>query len=415
MANVQDEYKAFIKDFAITADTRVRNATLEETTQNRDKYWRNWCKLAEILRVDPELDETKVPYQLKARALTIFGAAVRKGIYGNCKQVVRDTVSTAISAIGQTITMDGRNGKENPVMQQGSKHQFIAPVHRMLQGFANDDPPTTKKLPIGVDIPEFLCDLGCSEHAKPKDLRVGLLIIVAFYYLLRVGEYTSRLRNGQHETKKTINFRVCDVTFFKYDENGTLRLLPSDAKPEERLEADGATLRLMDQKNGWKNVCIHQQSNGKPLKNPVVALAMIVNDIMSFTNDRTEWLSAFQDGGRTQHVIAKDISSALKFAATKLDYPNERIIPIDRIDTHSIRAGGANALSLMGYKEHQIQKMGRWRGKTFKEYISDCLSNFTDGMSKAMSTPLKFVNIAAAGQSVNIQDVTNDPTYATAA
>ena len=244
---------------------------------------------------------------------------------------------------------------------------------------------------------------------------MGLLIIVAFYYLLRVGEYTSRLRNGQHETKKTINFRVCDVTFFKYDENGTLRLLPSDAKPEERLEADGATLRLMDQKNGWKNVCIHQQSNGKPLKNPVVALAMIVNDIMSFTNNRTEWLSAFQDGGRTQHVIAKDISSALKFAATKLDYPNERIIPIDRIDTHSIRAGGANALSLMGYKEHQIQKMGRWRGKTFKEYISDCLSNFTDGMSKAMSTPLKFVNIAAAGQSVNIQDVTNDPTYATAA
>ena len=50
---------------------------------------------------------------------------------------------------------------------------------------------------------------------------------------------------------------MCDVTFFKYDENGTLRLLPSDAKPEERLEADGATLRLMDQKNGWKNVCIH--------------------------------------------------------------------------------------------------------------------------------------------------------------
>ena len=167
----------------------------------------------------------------------------------------------------------------------------------MLQGFANNDPSTTKKLPVDVDVPEFLVDLGCSEHASPKDCQVGLLALVAFYFLLRVGEYTSKLRNGQHETKKTVNFRVCDVTFFKRDENGRLRLLQSDAMPEQRLSADGATLRLMDQKNGWKNVCIHQQSNGKPLKNPVVALAMIVNDITSFTNNRTEWLSAFQEGG----------------------------------------------------------------------------------------------------------------------
>ena len=298
-------------------------------------------------------------------------------------------------------------------MQEG-KNQFIEPVHRMLQGFSNDDPPTTKKLPVDVDVPEFLYDLGCSKHASAKDARVGLLVLIAFYFLLRVGEYTSKLRNGQHETKKTVNFRVCDVTFFKKDENEKLRLLPPDATPEERLEADGATLRLLDQKNGWKNVCIHQQKNGKQ-QCPVKALAMIVNDILSFTNDRTEWLSAFQNKGRVQHVIASDISSALKFAAAKCEYPTERVIPIDRIDTHSLRAGGANALSLAGYKEHQIQKMGRWRGKTFKEYISDQLSNFTDGMSEAMSKTFKFVNIAAAGQSVTLQDVTNDPAYAPAA
>ena len=164
-----DKVRDFIKDFAITADTGIRGATLEETTRNREKYWRNWCKLAGIMGVDPELDEGKVPYQLKARALTIFGAAVRKGVYGNCKQVAKASVSTAISAIGQTITMDGRNGKKNPVMQEGSTKKFIEPVHRMLQGFANDDPPTTKKLPVDVDVPEFLCDLGCSEHASPKD------------------------------------------------------------------------------------------------------------------------------------------------------------------------------------------------------------------------------------------------------
>ena len=54
-------------------------------------------------------------------------------------------------------------------MQEGATKKFIELVHRMQQGFANNDPATTKKLPVDVDIPEYLCDLGCAEHAKPKD------------------------------------------------------------------------------------------------------------------------------------------------------------------------------------------------------------------------------------------------------
>ena len=47
--------------------------------------------------------------------------------------------------------------------------------------------------------------------------------------------------NGQHKTKKTVNFRVCNVTFFEKDKNERLRLIASDTTPEERLLADGAT------------------------------------------------------------------------------------------------------------------------------------------------------------------------------
>ena len=39
--------------------------------------------------------------------------------------------------------------------------------------------------------------------------------------------------------------------------------------------------------------------------------------------------------------------------------------------------------------------MGRWRGETFKEYISDQLSTFSKGMSKSMMKNFNFVNIAA--------------------
>ena len=92
-------------------------------------------------------------------------------------------------------------------------------------------------------------------------------------------------------------------------------------------------------------------------------------------------------------------------SAIKCDYPGNRGCPIDRINTHSLRSGGANSLSLAGYKEHQIQKMGRWSGKTFKEYISEQLSNFSDGMSTDMATHHDYVNIAA---SFNIFSITED-------
>ncbi len=42
----------------------------------------------------------------------------------------------------------------------------------------------------------------------------------------------------------------------------------------------------------------------------------------------------------------------------------------------------------------QIQKMGCWRGATFKEYIREELANYSDGMSKAMKTKFNFMNVA---------------------
>jgi len=77
-----------------------------------------------------------------------------------------------------------------------------------------------------------------------------------------------------------------------------------------------------------------------------------------------------------------------------LGYPTAKGIPIDRIDTHSLRSGGANALSLSGYLDTQIQKMGQRRGATFKEYIREELACFTKGMSKSIKTKFDFVNIA---------------------
>jgi hypothetical protein len=90
----------------------------------------------------------------------------------------------------------------------------------------------------------------------------------------------------------------------------------------------------------------------------------------------------------------RGITVALKRAATVLDYPIAKGIPIKWINTHSLRSRGANALSLAGCSDTQIQKMGRWRGATFKEYVRKELALFSEGMSTKMKQKFHFINVA---------------------
>ena len=113
------------------------------------------------------------------------------------------------------------------------------------------------------------------------------------------------------------------------------------------------------------------------------------------------YVSAYFVEGKRHDVSDKDMREGLKWAAAKLDYLNERGIPLDRVDTHSLRMGGANALALAGYSDTQIQKMGRWRGATFKEYVREELACYSKGMSVKMSRKFGFVNIAA-GSAVDV-------------
>jgi hypothetical protein len=92
--------------------------------------------------------------------------------------------------------------------------------------------------------------------------------------------------------------------------------------------------------------------------------------------------------------MAEDTSKHLKLAVELLHYPTWKGIPIERVDTHLLRGGGANALALFGFLDTQIQKMGRWHSATFKECIQEELANYSDGMSTAMKTKFNFMNVA---------------------
>ena len=273
----------------------------------------------------------------------------------------------------------------------------------MFDGWGKADPPTLKMLPVESDVPEFMASLGTMPDASQLDKAIGDLGLIAFYYLLRVGEYTCKAT--RNDTKQTIQFKFEDVTFFKRTKAGDLRCLPRMASDDLISTADGATLKLDNQKNGWKGACIFQEANGDPYYCPVRAVARRYLHIRKHSNNTKEMISMYWERDASPRTVtAEHISKAIKLAAGMLHYPSNKGIPVQRINTHSLRSGGANVLALSGYSDTEIQKMGRWRSSTFKEYIREELACYARNMSRKMRTKFHFVNIAGNA----FHDVTNE-------
>jgi hypothetical protein len=154
-------------------------------------------------------------------------------------------------------------------------------------------------------------------------------------------------------------------------------------------------MKLDNQKNGWKGVCVYQETNREDYLCPVRALGRHFLHIRKHGGSAKTFLSAYWSwrAGMRADVTAENISRALKLAAMELQYPTTKGIPTTRINTHSLRSGGANALALAGYSDTQIQKMGRWRGATFKEYIREELACYARNMSRDMKHKFNFDNI----------------------
>jgi hypothetical protein len=279
----------------------------------------------------------------------------------------------------------------NPTKVRGS-NKLLPRLAQIFDGWRKEDPPTTKQLPVEADVPELLAERGRKNNATQLDKAIGDLTIITFYYLLRIGEYT--VKGKRNETKQTVQFKYEDVTFFKKNAAGQLRCLPRTAAAHLITTADGATMKLDNQKNGWKGVCVYHETNGEEFLCPVRALGRRYVHIRKHGGTKTTTLSSYWVEGTRADVTAENISRALKLATTELQYPTNKGIPISRINTHSLRSGGANSLALNGYSDTQIQKMGRWRGATFKEYIREELACYARNMSRDMKRKFNFVNIA---------------------
>ena len=170
--------------------------------------------------------------------------------------------------------------------------------------------------------------------------------MIAFYYLLKSGEYTKpkfvTMKEGnRRKATCTGQFQIKDVGFF----DGCYAINKDKATQKDFLKATTVTLRLHYQKNGCMGDCITQEAipNG-----PTQALAHWVHHILS-------------NGGSCDSLLCE---CCLSDGTWDLRMDKQGIGP-DLIGAQSLRAGGAMAMKLQGVSDTIIMKQGRWSSPHF--------------------------------------------------
>jgi hypothetical protein len=255
----------------------------------------------------------------------------------------------------------------------------------MIEGYRRQDPPPKPKLAVPVQVATTAAK-AATLTTNPLEQAINDLVNIAFYFLLRVGEYTYV---STKKRTRTIQFRVQDITLWRNN-----KPIPNTASLQELLTADAATLTISNQKNGTRGELIHHETINLDTC-PTNSLARRIHHIMSVTRDPTTPISAYQPKPHAdlKHVRSSHINTKVKDLVEALGYTSAGY---DRrsVSSHSLRAGGAMAMKLNDIDRDTIKKFGRWSSDTFLMYIHEQISAFSAGVSKKMTTNIKFHNIA---------------------
>jgi hypothetical protein len=217
------------------------------------------------------------------------------------------------------------------------------------------------------------------KSATQERLRVVAdLVVVAYFYLLRICEYTYSSR-----PTRTVPLRRQDIQMWNHG-----AIIPHTAPLADLLCATGATINLENQKNGKKGSVVHHSASGDPHLDPIPALARLVHRIAHLPP--TTPIGSFgPDPNHLQRAAPSDITAAIRLGAIG-DNLTDAGYSLDRIGSHSLRSGGAINLAMNGYDQVVIMKMGRWSSNTFLTYIQSQIGELTQGIATNMARPMRF-------------------------
>jgi hypothetical protein len=113
--------------------------------------------------MNPYLQDVRFNHRM--HLTTGFASRIRRGKYSGNRTVRASTVSSALTSIGQTIALVFEH---NPFNVMGSD-KFHGRISQMLNSWKQNNPATSKKLPVEADVPEYLVNIGLQRYATALD------------------------------------------------------------------------------------------------------------------------------------------------------------------------------------------------------------------------------------------------------
>ncbi len=168
------------------------------------------------------------------------------------------------------------------------------------------------------------------------------------------------------------------------------QLLDHESDLHTLLCADSATILIANTKNGMKGAFVHHEAVGGDIC-PVAALAC------QMANLRGMWASTplstvCHPPTRTTRISDRDVFIAVRWGAT-YDCLMAKGYTVDRVSSHSLRAGGAMAMKLSGAMDSMIMQIGRWTSLRYLTYIHSQIGALLAGVAWRMSQQFTFQNI----------------------
>lgn len=368
--------------------------TLDPTAQKHSKNWHTWVSFCQDGGVDPLFQGLTTEAQVQF--LGAFAAFIRQGGAGRGSQVRAQQVQNALCSVGQGFELAHRPNPLHSLSSPSRNPHYHLQLANQLKGYKRADPPVKPQLAVPVSLPHLAVDLAYATSTGTQAIQrqaAADLINIAFYFLLRVGEYTSSSASKPPppNQRQTTVFKVRDCTFW----TARRQPIPSTSPLSVLQNAHSATLTITNQKNGIKGQHIHHFAT-KQRHCPIKTLARRVHHIMTNKGSPDDLICTYYPSTQTRkYVTSNIINTAVKTAADALGLfrPDSGYTPQD-VSSHSLRAGGAMAMHLNGISSETIKKQGRWRSDTFMRYIHEQLSGHSLGLAQKMSTHIPFHNMA---------------------
>ena len=225
---------------------------------------------------------------------------------------------------------------------------------RMYSAWKKKDPPPNRVKPVPVQVLRRI--MVVAQHSDPITRATADMICLAFFFLLRPGEYTD-------SPSDSTPFRIADTQLFL----GPRRLDLQTATEAQLLSATFATLTFTDQKNGVRGEVVGLGTSGNPLLCPVRAIARRILHLRSAQAPGTAALAAVYHNNRWTSVQPSAITSALR-AAVQFLGPSLGFLPQD-VSARCLRAAGVNALLCAQVDTDVIRLLGRWRSDEMLRYL----------------------------------------------